>query len=83
LDPLINIDTDGVITDVNEAIVKATDKKRKKLIATHFIAYFVEPEKVQEVYKEIFKKSHVMNYPLTIILIERYFAPLRMTKVCS
>jgi PAS domain S-box-containing protein len=67
LDPLITIDTDGVITDVNEAMVKATDKKRKELIGTHFITYFVEPEKAREVYKEIFKRGHVMNYPLTII----------------
>jgi len=66
LDPLITIDTDGIITDVNEAMVKATDKKREELIGTNLIVYFVEPEKAQEVYEEIFEKEHVMNYPITI-----------------
>ena len=42
LDPLITIDVDGKIMDVNEAMVKATDKVREKLIGTRFSTYFTE-----------------------------------------
>jgi PAS domain S-box-containing protein len=67
LDPLIAIDTNGIITDVNQAMMKATDKNREELIGTNLITYFVDPEKARKVYKEIFIKGHVMNSPLTII----------------
>ncbi len=67
LDPLVTIDVNGNITDVNEAMVKATDKTRKKLIGTGFEAYFIEKEKARDVYKEVFAMGFVMNYPLTII----------------
>jgi len=67
LDPLITIGTDGMITDVNEAMIKATEVTREKLIGTHLTAYFVDKEKAREVYKEIFQKGFVMNFPLTII----------------
>jgi len=67
LDPLITIDIDGKITDVNEAMIKATDKARDTLIGTNFVNYFIEDKKAKEVYKTVFEKGHVMNYPLTII----------------
>ena len=67
LDPLITIDIHGKVMDVNEAMAKATDKTPEKLIGTNFINYFIEKEKAKEVYKEVFSKGYVMNYPLTII----------------
>ena len=67
LDPLITINIEGKITDVNEAMVKATDKAREILIGTDLINYFVHPEEANKAFKEIFSKGHVMNYPLTII----------------
>jgi len=67
LDPLITIDVEGNITDVNEAMVKATDKSREKLMGTHFNTYFIEKEKAEEVYKDVFIKGAVLNTPLSII----------------
>ncbi|HEY3389814.1 MAG TPA: histidine kinase dimerization/phospho-acceptor domain-containing protein, partial [Prolixibacteraceae bacterium] len=67
LDPLVTIDVDGKIMDVNEAMVKATDKVREKLIGTNFVNYFIEEEKAQDAYREVFAKGFVMNFPLTII----------------
>ncbi len=67
LDPLIVISKLGKITDMNEAFMKATDKTRKQLLHTEFSIYFTDPEKACEVYKEVFKKGFVFNYPLTII----------------
>ena len=67
LDPLVTIDLVGNITDVNEAMVKATDKPREKLIGTGFVSYFIETEKALKVYRDVFAKGMVVNYPLTII----------------
>ncbi len=67
LDPLVTIDKNGMITDVNQAMVKATAKSRKKLIGTDFTIYFVERKKARKIYKEVFKKGLIMNYPLTIV----------------
>ena len=67
LDPLFTIDMIGNITDVNEAMVKATDQSREKLVGTSMIQYFVEKEKADSVFKEVFELGFALNYPLTII----------------
>jgi len=67
LDPLVTINVDGKIMDVNEAMVKATDKVREELIGTSFTDYFIEEVKAHDAYREIFAKGFVINFPLTII----------------
>ena len=67
LDPLITIDVNGIITDVNEAMVRATDKVREKLIGTRFSTYFIEVEKAQAIYRKVFANEFVLNCPMTII----------------
>ncbi len=66
LDPLITISIDGKITDMNVAFENATNKKREELTDSDFFTYFTEPEKARLVYKEVFEKGFVTNYPLTI-----------------
>ena len=66
LDPMVAISPEGKITDVNEALVKATDVPREKLIGTDFSDYFTEPEKAREGYQQIFAKGFVADSPLTI-----------------
>lgn len=67
LDPLVTMDITGRITDVNEAMVKATDKSRQQLIGTNFASYFIEGGKASNVHKVVFSKGFILNYPLTII----------------
>jgi PAS domain S-box-containing protein len=66
LDPLVTISADGKITDVNEASVKVTGVNREKLIGTDFSDYFTEAEKPREGYQQVFEKSFVADYLLTI-----------------
>ncbi len=66
LDPLVTINPDGTITDVNEATVKVTGVPREKLIGTDFSNYFTEPAKAREGYRLVFSKGTVTDYPLTI-----------------
>jgi len=66
LDPLVTISTEGKITDMNEATIRITGKTRIELIGTNFFEYFTEPAKATEVYKAVFDKGFVADYPLTI-----------------
>jgi PAS domain S-box-containing protein len=66
LDPLFTINLEGKITDLNTASVNIIGKPRKEIIGTDFFSYFTEPTKASEVYKEVFAKGFVADYPLTI-----------------
>jgi PAS domain S-box-containing protein len=66
LDPLVTINVDGKVTDVNKATEKATGLTREQLIGTDFTAYFTQPEKAKAGYEEVFKKGEVRDYLLTI-----------------
>jgi PAS domain S-box-containing protein len=66
LDPLVTISADGKITDVNEATVRVTGVLRERLIGTDFSNYFTAPEKAREGYQQVFARSFVTDYPLTI-----------------
>jgi PAS domain S-box-containing protein len=65
LDPLIAFNTEGIITDMNQAKVNVTGIEREKLIGTKFFDYFTEPKKALEVYREVFAKGFVTDSPLT------------------
>ena len=66
LDPLFTINPEGKITDMNQASVNITGVSREDLIGSDFFNYFTEPQKAREVYREVFSKGFVANYPLTI-----------------
>jgi len=66
LDPLVTINNEGQITDMNEASATITGISRNKLIGTAFCDYFTEPQKVREVYQEVFAKGSVADFPLTL-----------------
>ena len=65
-DPLVTINPEGKITDMNEATVKITGIARDKLTGTDFLNYFTEPAKAREVYQEVFAKGSTADAPLTI-----------------
>jgi PAS domain S-box-containing protein len=66
LDPLVTINTEGKITDMNQATVRITGLARKKLKGTDFFDYFTEPQKAQEVYQQVFAQGSVADSPLTV-----------------
>ncbi|MBU3928197.1 MAG: response regulator, partial [Bacteroidetes bacterium] len=66
LDPLVTINTEGKITDMNEALANITGLTREELTDTDFLDYFTEPQKAREVYQEVFAKGSVANSPLTL-----------------
>ena len=66
LDPLVTISSEGKIMDMNMATENITGLSRKELTGTDFFAYFTEPQKAREVYREVFAKGSVADSPLTI-----------------
>jgi PAS domain S-box-containing protein len=65
-DPLITLNFEGKITDMNEALSKITGITREKITGTDFFDHFTDPQKAREVYEEVFSKGWVRNFPLTI-----------------
>lgn len=66
LDPLVTIGADGKINDVNTATEKITGYSRDELKGSVFSDYFIEPEKAEEGYLQVFKEGFVRDYPLEI-----------------
>ena len=66
LDPLVTISSDGKITDVNHATELVTGYPRDKLIGSRFSGYFTDPQKARQVYLQVLREGHVLDYPLEI-----------------
>jgi PAS domain S-box-containing protein len=66
LDALVAISAQGLITDANEATVKATGIPRVELIGTAFSECFIEPEEANAIYQLVFEKGMAVDYPLTM-----------------
>jgi len=66
LDPLVTINVEGKITDMNEALANITEMTREELTGTDFLDYFTEPQKAREVYQDVFAKGSVADSPLTL-----------------
>ncbi|MCU0530679.1 MAG: PAS domain S-box protein [Syntrophales bacterium] len=66
LDPLVTINREGRITDVNRATEQVTGVSRDHLIGTDFSDYFTDPDAARHGYRKAFTESQVRDYPLTI-----------------
>jgi PAS domain S-box-containing protein len=66
LDPLITINAEGKITDMNKALADITGMSRTELTGSDFFEYFTEPKKARNVYQEVFANGSVSDSPLTL-----------------
>jgi PAS domain S-box-containing protein len=66
LDPLVTINPDGKISDVNAATVTVTGFSRAELIGTDFSRYFTEPDRARTGYETAFRDGSVRDYALEI-----------------
>jgi PAS domain S-box-containing protein len=76
LDPLVTIDVNGRITDVNMATEKVTGRNRRELVGTDFSDYFTEPEKARTGYQKVFSEGKVQDYPLDILHRDGHITPV-------
>ncbi len=66
LDPLVTINAEGKITDLNEASVQATGAPREQILGSDFSDYFTEPAKARASYQRVFSEGFVRDYPLAL-----------------
>jgi PAS domain S-box-containing protein len=66
LDPLVTINPQGKITDVNEATEQVTGISRQRLIGSDFSDYFTDAQKAREGYQTVLSRGLVKDYPLII-----------------
>ncbi|WP_394758477.1 CHASE3 domain-containing protein [Flavobacterium sp.] len=66
LDPLVTINNEGKITDLNQATVRVTGIEKNNLIGSDFFGYFTDHQKAREVYQKVFTNGLVTDAPLTI-----------------
>ncbi|HVP94605.1 MAG TPA: PAS domain S-box protein [Methanoregulaceae archaeon] len=76
LDPLVTINPDGTISDVNEATIKITGFPRQELIGTSFSNYFTEPAKAEAGYQKVFRDGSVTDYALELLHREGHVTPV-------
>jgi len=65
LDPLVTIDANGVIMDVNAATERVTGLHRTALIGSSFTEHFIEPGAARIAYQRAFAEGQVTDFPLT------------------
>ncbi|MDD1703340.1 MAG: PAS domain S-box protein [Methanoregula sp.] len=66
LDPLVTINPDGIISDVNEATIRVTGFSRGELVGTDFSDYFTDKKKAKAGYERAFHDGTVTDYELEI-----------------
>ncbi len=66
LDPLVTINSEGKITDVNAATEQVTGVGRDNLIGSDFVDYFIDPMEARKGYQQVFSQGSVTDYPLAI-----------------
>jgi len=66
VDPMITVDQDLAITDVNEQMVRLTEAPKEKLIGSRFDAYFTEPDRAAAGVRKTLNEGYVTNYELTL-----------------
>ncbi len=66
VDPLVTIDPDGKITDVNKSTEFVTGFNREDIIGTDFSDYFTDPKHARDGYHQVFDEGIVRDYELVI-----------------
>lgn len=66
IDPLVIIDPEGKITDVNAATELVTGYSREELIGTDFSNHFTDPEMARAGYLQVLQEGQVRDYSLGI-----------------
>jgi PAS domain S-box-containing protein len=67
LDPLMIINQEGKISDMNQATEDILGLERKDILGSRFNTYFSDPQLAKAIYKKVFSENSVWDAPLTIM----------------
>ena len=66
VDPMITVDQELIITDVNQQMVRLTEVPKEQLIGSRFDRYFTEPGAAAAGVRKTLAEGYVTNYELTL-----------------
>ncbi len=66
VDPMITVDPDLTITDVNEQMVRLSEVVKDRLIGSRFDTYFTQPKLAALGVRKTLSEGYVTNYELTL-----------------
>lgn len=66
LDPLVMINTEGIVTDVNPAAEQITGLTRAQLIGSDAASKFTDPQRLFDGFARVVAEGKVMDYPMAI-----------------
>jgi PAS domain S-box-containing protein len=66
VDGLVTVDPAGLITDVNEQMIRMTGEGRQKLVGSPFANHFTDPERAASGVRTTLEKGQVQNYELIL-----------------
>lgn len=67
MDPLVMIGVDGLIADVNRAMLEAAGRAREEVLGTAFSSYVTKPAEAQAGCEKAVREGAVRDYPLEIL----------------
>ena len=67
VDGLVTVDSQGLISDLNEQMCRLSGYAREDLLGTAFATYFAEPDRATAGVKETFAEGSVKDYVLTLL----------------
>src|ERR1700682_5820967 len=67
VDGLVTVDSEGLISDLNEQMCRLSGYARDDLLGTEFATYFADPERATAGVKETFDQGSVKDYVLTLL----------------
>ena len=67
VDGLLTVDSQGLISDLNEQMCRLSGFAREDLLGTAFATYFVEPDRATAGVQETFAEGSVKDYVLTLL----------------
>lgn len=76
LDPLVTIDAEGRVADVNAASVAVTGVPRSQLIGSHFEIFFAEPDVARQLFDRVLVDGSVHDVELTIRHVDGTLTPV-------
>ncbi|MBM4200068.1 MAG: PAS domain S-box protein, partial [Gammaproteobacteria bacterium] len=75
-DPLLIIDVDGLITDLNQAAERMTGQVRGDLIGADFVALFTDPALARDVQRRALKRGAARGYELELRHVGGHVTPV-------
>ncbi|MBN2733376.1 MAG: response regulator [Methanomicrobiaceae archaeon] len=66
VDPLVTIDCNGIIDDVNNSMEEMAGYSRERLIGMPFYSFFKDPEEVKKALDLVLSDEEICDYPLVL-----------------